>query len=86
MSEVFDSKAFLKTWLNHLCKVPPHERPVGYGQTSCYYAYLDWKEKMSFGDIPQEFLTPSGYGKGILWGGNKGDKNKTLEKYEKDFI
>lgn len=79
------SKLFLQTWLNHLCSVQPQERPLGFGQTSCYYAYLDLKNKMSFGDIPESFLSSGGYGHGILWGANKGKKKNTLKKYEEDY-
>ncbi len=79
------SKEFLQTWIEHLCKVPPHERITGFGQTSCYYAYLDWKDKMSFGDVPQSFLSPTGKGQGILWGANKGNKEDTLRRYQDDF-
>lgn len=79
------SKAFLQTWIKHLCKVPPHERLTGFGQTSCYYAYLEWKDKMSFGDVPSSFLSPSGNGPGILWGANKGHKEDTLRKYKDDY-
>jgi hypothetical protein len=80
-----NSKMFLDVWIKHLCKVPPHKRQAGFGQTSCYYAYLDLKDKITFGDVPQEFLSPGGYGNGILWGGNKGDKNKTLKSYQEDL-
>jgi hypothetical protein len=80
-----NSKDFLNTWIDHLCNVPPHERPTGFGQASCYYAYLDWKDKMTFGDVPPEFLSPQGHGKGILWGANKGYKKDTLREYQNDY-
>lgn len=76
---------FLDRWISHLCKVPASERPTGYGQTSCYRAYLDFKNFMSFGDVPPEFLSPQGYGNGILWGANKGAKSDTLKVYQKHF-
>jgi ACT domain-containing protein len=77
------SKSFLDTWIDKLCKVPPHKRQTGFGQTSCYQAYCIWKDKMSFGDVPPEFLSPQGFGKGILWGANKGFKKDTLKTYRK---
>jgi hypothetical protein len=77
------SFSFLNTWIDILCDVPPRKREAGFGQTSCYRAYLKWKDKLSFGDVPPAFLSPQGSGKGILWGANKGAKKDTLKKYEK---
>jgi hypothetical protein len=37
------SITFLKDWIDILCKVPPAKRPTGFGQTSCYRAYLKHK-------------------------------------------
>ena len=81
------SRVFLNRWIEHLCKVPASERPTGYGQTSCYRAYLDFKDDrvFQFGDVPPEFLSPQGFGKGILWGANKGAKSETLKVYQKHF-
>ena len=76
---------FLERWLEHLCKVPAIERPTGFGQTSCYRAYLDYKDVMSFGDVPPSFLSPQGNAGGILWGANQGAKKDTLRKYQNDF-
>lgn len=80
-----NSVKFLKTWIDHLTNVPPHKRPAGFGQTACYRAYLDWKDIMSFGDIPPEFLSPQGHGKGILWGANKGNKEDVLKEYKNEY-
>ena len=79
------SRVFLNRWIEHLCKVPPHKRPTGFGQTSCYRAYLDLQDKMTFGDVPPEFLSPQGHGKGILWGANKGNKEDVLREYQNDY-
>ena len=78
---------FLRKWLDHLLSVKPHSRPTGFGQSTCYRAYLDFQDDKhhSWGDVPPEFLSPQGYGKGILWGANKGTKKDTLMKYKKHF-
>ena len=75
---------FLKRWIDLLEEVPPADRPTGFGQTTCYRAYLEfyenniWKDK--FGDIG-----PEGFSGGILWGANKGEKKETLKVYRKHF-
>lgn len=30
---------FFSKWFDHLAKVPPIHRPIGFGQTSCWYAF-----------------------------------------------
>lgn len=80
------TKKFLDRWIHHLVKVPAHKRPLGYGQTSCYYAYLDLKDQLKWGDVPGPFLAPGGNAKNvILWGANKGSKKENLERYKEDF-
>jgi hypothetical protein len=80
-----NSRKFLDRWIYHLCKVPAHKRETGFGQTSCYYAYLDLKDEVKFGDVPPSFLSPQGHGQGILWGANKGAKQDTLREYQNDL-
>lgn len=80
-----NSKKFLDRWIEHLCNIPPHDRVTGFGQTSCYRAYLDYKDHMSFGDVPPNFLSPQGHGRGILWGANKGNKEDTLKEYQNEY-
>jgi hypothetical protein len=81
------SKKFLDKWIEHLVKVPPPNRPKGFGQTSCYYAYLDMKNELSWGDISgRGFLSSIGGSDGvILWGANKGPKSGTLKRYKQNF-
>jgi len=72
------SKKFMETWIKYIDKVPPIERKKGYGQTSCYYAYLDMIKDKNFktGDIKH-------YKK---WANsNKGDKKSLCERYRKKF-
>lgn len=72
------SKKFMKTWINYIDKVHPAERTKGYGQTSCYYAYLDMIKNKDFktGDIKKYRNWASA---------QKGGKNMLYEKYRKDF-
>jgi len=82
-----EAMEFLKNWIDIIDEVPPAKRPTGFGQTACYRAYLKLKDKnnFSFGDIGPEFLAPQGFNNAILWGGNKGEKGKTLKVYLKHF-
>jgi hypothetical protein len=81
------TKKFLDVWIKHIVKVKPSNRPKGFGQTSCYYAYLDMKDQLSWGDTAgTNFLNSVGGNRGsILWGANRGSKSETLKKYKQDF-
>lgn len=35
---------FFERWMHHLDIMPPPQRPIGYGQTSCWYAFKDVPE------------------------------------------
>lgn len=82
-----EAREFLKRWIELLDEVPPAKRPTGFGQTTCYRAYLEFQDRKPFtwGQIGPEFLSPQGFGNGILWGGNKGNKGDTLKLYRKHF-
>jgi hypothetical protein len=81
------SAKFLDKWIKHLTKVKAPNRLKGFGQTSCYYAYLDMKNELSWGDISgRGFLASVGGNKNvILWGANKGPKSGTLGRYKEIF-
>jgi hypothetical protein len=80
------SKKFLDRWMEHLVKVAPSNRPKGFGQTTCYYAYKDFIDELKWGNIGAPFLSPAGGSpNNILWGANKGSKSDTLKKYREDF-
>lgn len=72
------SKEFMKKWVEHIDKVPPLERHKGFGQTSCYYAYLDMTNDKNFkvGEL-YDFKN---------WkDANQGNKDKSLIKYREIF-
>jgi DNA-binding XRE family transcriptional regulator len=78
---------FLNKWIELLDEVNPADRVTGFGQTTCYRAYLQFQDRPSFkwGQVGPEFLAPQGFSDAILWGGNKGHKGDTLKIYQKHF-
>ena len=80
------SIAFLDQWIRYVNDVKPADRPLGYGQTSCYYAYRDLKDQYKWGDIPIEFISPHMRPDDIIWSANttKG-KTENLQICRDDF-
>jgi hypothetical protein len=77
---------FLKRWIKFVEDVPPYERPLGYGQTACYYAYLEFRDKVNWGSIPRRFIAPQMLDTDIIWSANTVEgKSKNLEYCYKDF-
>jgi len=72
------SKEFMTRWIKHINKVPPIKRQKGYGQITCYYAYLEMIKNPNFrtGDI-------NPYKKWAF--ANKGSKTKLYEKFRNSF-
>lgn len=67
---------FMDRWIYHIDAIPIKDKPVGYGQTSFYYAYLDTKDIYSWGDIPIKFTSPRMSSKALVWAANN-SKGKT---------
>lgn len=81
-----EARHFLNRWIELLEEVPPAQRPTGFGQTTCYRAYLEFQDRpFTWGQVGPEFLAPQGFNEAILWGGNKGNKGDTLKVYQKHF-
>jgi len=77
---------FFKRWIKYIDDVAPKNRPLGYGQTSCYYAYEEIKDKCKWGSIPRKFISPKMSESDVVWSANTKDgKTKNLEKCQKDF-
>ncbi len=77
----FDPKvlAFFDTWKKYLDDIPLKDKPLGYGQSSMYYAYLDHVKNFKWGIIPENFVDRRTIRDTIIWPGNKGDKNNRLK-------
>jgi hypothetical protein len=78
---------FMNKWVEHIDAVPLHLKPVGYGQTSCYYAYRDLKgSNIRWGTIPKSWVNSSLNKNSLIWSGNHArGKTKTVEIFEKDL-
>ena len=77
---------FLKRWIKYVEDIPPHKRRMGYGQTSCYYAYKDVKNDVKWGSVESRFCSPRMLETDVIWSGNttKG-KVRNLQLCRKDF-
>lgn len=77
---------FVRRWIKYVDDKAPKDRPLGYGQTACYYAYMDFKDKVKWWSVPRRFIAPQMYDTDIIWSGNtKKGKVKNLELCYKDF-
>jgi len=78
---------FLDRWVKYIDDITPPKRPLGYGQTSCYYAYRDFVNKIDWGKIPARFATAQWGEKDVIWAANtmKG-KTENLKTFRQDFI
>lgn len=66
-----DLKKFFDRWIHHIDRVPPIERPVGWGQASCWHAFEECKNNMKYDCLPLEFGLPSGNKpSNYVWNGN----------------
>lgn len=62
---------FFIEWLRWINRKPPKDRPIGWGQASCWYAFERTKEEMRYATLPLEWGLP-GRNKpdDIVWTGN----------------
>ena len=74
---------FMDTWRKHIDAIPLYHKYKGYGQASFWYAYLEHKNNLVWGDIPETAKAKAP--NAILWTGNKGGKDKQLKKCREDF-
>lgn len=80
------SRAFLDEWIEVIESKDLKNRPIGWGQTSYYRAYIDCKDNHKWGDVPVEFAAARGLPTDKAWGGNTGaGKTKNVLKYREDF-
>ena len=49
---------FMYRWFHHIDRISLIDKPIGYGQTSFYYAYKDLIDQYKWGDIPEKFISP----------------------------
>jgi len=77
---------FMKKWINYIDEKPLHKKPIGYGQTSFYLAYLFMKNELSWGNVKSKYISPRFLETDVIWSGNTKDgKEKNLIKCYEDF-
>lgn len=78
---------FMKTWIKYIDAIPLNKKPVGYGQTTCFYAYNDLKDSdIKWGKIPRRWVKSNLNEKSLIWGGNHSrGKTKTVKIFENDL-
>jgi len=80
------TKHFMRRWVFHINRIPLYNKPLGYGQTSFYYAYLEMENKLKWGDVPSKYISPRFLDTDVIWSGNTTDgKAKNLLKCQTDF-
>lgn len=80
------SLKFLDRWMFYIDRVSPKYRPRGFGQITCYEAFLELKDQLRWGIIPPDTYSLSGQGNHcILWGANKGSKTENLKRFRGDY-
>lgn len=80
--------SFISEWQQQIAHVPPYQRPIGFGQLSCLYAYEAYESKLRFGNVPLEYGLPGALREGqLIWTGNihKKTKVEVLKTFEDDF-
>jgi len=83
-----NSRRFLEKWRFHIDKIHLKDKPQGYGQSSCYYAWRDLKNSgIKFGVINKNWVHAYDLHDGLLIRtGNHGrGKTKTLEIFENEW-
>ena len=64
-------RLFFDTWRQHIDRVPPSKRPVGYGQASCWYAFNEVKNQLNYATLPFKFGLPGrNHDDDVIWTGN----------------
>jgi len=80
------TKEFMTRWIHHIDKIPLYNKPMGYGQTSFYYTYVELKDKFDWGVIPDHFISPRFLSDDAIWSANtKNGKTKNLKLCQEDF-
>jgi hypothetical protein len=67
----YRTREFFRTWLEQIRKVHPKDRPVGFGQATCWGAYEHLKENLDIQRLPLKFGLPGrNNNEDVVWCGN----------------
>lgn len=78
---------FMKTWIKYIDKIPLREKPIGYGQIACYYAYCDLKiSDIKWGSIPRNWVSTKPNKNLLVWeGSHPRGKTRTTRLFKKEL-
>jgi len=83
-----DVRLFFDKWRYQINRVPPAERPVGFGQSSCWNAFKGVKKNLKYKTLPLEYGLPGrNHPDDIVWTGNvhKLDKSDCVKLFKKEL-
>jgi len=64
-------RLFFDRWRHHINRVQPADRPVGWGQASCWHAFTEVETKLNYGTLPLKFGLPGRNAPDdVIWTGN----------------
>lgn len=67
-----NARRFLDDWINIIDSVPPAQRPVGFGQSSCWQAFELNRRNLNFSKLPERYGMPGqNAANNVVWNGNK---------------
>jgi len=64
-------RRFFDRWRYHIDRVPPPQRPVGWGQASCWYAFMETSQQLNYATLPLIYGLPGrNHPDDVIWTGN----------------
>ena len=82
-------KLWMEEWIRNIDAVLPRQRPIGFGQSSCWDAFYTHRERLAWGKLPLEYGLPGRNQKDDkVWTGNvhKLRKDKCVGMFEEELI
>jgi hypothetical protein len=83
-----DVRLLFDKWRYQINRIPPAERPVGWGQASLWYAFKGVQKRLKYKTLPLEYGLPGRNHDGdIVWTGNvhKLDKRDCVKLFKKEL-
>jgi hypothetical protein len=82
------TRQFMDCWVHHIDAKPLYEKPIGYGQSSFWFAYCDMKNEIHWGDIELKYISNKFLDTDIIWSANTGrqSKQEILELCKQDLM
>lgn len=66
-----DVRKFFDRWRYHINRVLPPNRPVGWGQASCWHAFVEEEKRLKYETLPLEYGLPGrNHKEDVIWTGN----------------